>query len=446
MYAMISSQGKTIALTMTAILFFIAAGKTVKSARTKRTCYFLFIIILLAMRVIFSSAPYFSFLLIVILIYLTGKFHYPVKIAQEELIWRLCNTTIFLFSLLSGITGLYRHHFFYLFEICITVFYAGFQLLFLKKKLRIQYGTLQVLLWSGIMIYSCVSAYDLAAAALNYRVNNLVIWITICITLYLMYLVLFKTQSVFPGDRGKRENLRPADSGLTDTEGLLILQDKLVKVGALATGIIHELKNIFFAISTSVDLAFNRRDAEIRNQCLHLIRESAEKGKLFTETVLKRIKLEDTRKERLHLAGEFQKLLTIVKANYRSEGIVFSSDVQADLYIYAGKIDFEQIVLNLISNSVNALYPYPAEEKRILLSAAQTEDKIIIDIIDNGPGVPPELEFEMFKPDVSGNTSTGLGLYIADLLAKRNNGMLAYYPLDQGSDFRLIFDKPEPEI
>jgi two-component system sensor histidine kinase PilS (NtrC family) len=68
-----------------------------------------------------------------------------------------------------------------------------------------------------------------------------------------------------------------------------------------------------------------------------------------------------------------------------------------------------------------------------------------LDIIDNGPGVDPEVADEIFEPFfTTGGSGTGLGLYIAREICESNQAQLRLHPVPGGgSRFRITFTDTE---
>ena len=73
-----------------------------------------------------------------------------------------------------------------------------------------------------------------------------------------------------------------------------------------------------------------------------------------------------------------------------------------------------------------------------MISARVAEGQGVIEVIDSGAGVPPELQNRLFELSVSGRQSTGLGLFLAKALIERNQGSLAYIPTERGACFRVV--------
>jgi signal transduction histidine kinase len=98
-----------------------------------------------------------------------------------------------------------------------------------------------------------------------------------------------------------------------------------------------------------------------------------------------------------------------------------------------------RVLSNLIRNAVQALEHVGTPQPRVTVAASRLEDSVIIDVIDNGPGVPPRARahlFEAFTGAVRPG-GTGLGLAIAAELVALHGGSIALMPSAQGAAFRV---------
>jgi signal transduction histidine kinase len=69
-----------------------------------------------------------------------------------------------------------------------------------------------------------------------------------------------------------------------------------------------------------------------------------------------------------------------------------------------------------------------------------------IDVMDEGPGVPPALQPLLFEPFARGDLSTegcGLGLHLVREIMRAHEGEVGLVPIDQGATFRLRFPRPQ---
>jgi signal transduction histidine kinase len=91
----------------------------------------------------------------------------------------------------------------------------------------------------------------------------------------------------------------------------------------------------------------------------------------------------------------------------------------------------ERVLENLVDNALQA------GAARIDLSLSVQDGKAVIEVRDDGPGIPEHLRKRVFDPFVSGGTGSGLGLaVVADVLAS-HGGDIAVLPNDPGARFRI---------
>ena len=84
-----------------------------------------------------------------------------------------------------------------------------------------------------------------------------------------------------------------------------------------------------------------------------------------------------------------------------------------------------RVLLNLIQNAADALGEAKVEAPKIHVSLRREGDFFVIDVEDNGPGIPVEMRDVIFDPYVTTkHTGTGLGLAIVKKIAIEHGGMV----------------------
>jgi two-component system nitrogen regulation sensor histidine kinase GlnL len=111
--------------------------------------------------------------------------------------------------------------------------------------------------------------------------------------------------------------------------------------------------------------------------------------------------------------------------------------------------DFDQLIqifLNIIRNAVQAMYGRGEIILRTRIRRNITIDKdyhrlgMMVEVEDNGPGIPKTLQDSLFYPLVTGRADgTGLGLYLVQNLAQLNGGTVACQSQPGRTVFTLIF-------
>jgi signal transduction histidine kinase len=114
-----------------------------------------------------------------------------------------------------------------------------------------------------------------------------------------------------------------------------------------------------------------------------------------------------------------------------------SVDLKPDLpRVRAIGSDLNQIWTNLIDNAIDAV----GEAGEVAVTAGPRLDFVIVHIVDNGPGIPPNLGEQIFDPFVTTKPvgqGTGLGLDIARRLVRRNDGDIEFESRPGRTEFRV---------
>ncbi len=132
-----------------------------------------------------------------------------------------------------------------------------------------------------------------------------------------------------------------------------------------------------------------------------------------------------------------------------TQGYVFETDLDDDVYTYAGKARVEQVLYNLIGNAVN----YTGEDKRVIVRLKRREGCSRFEVQDSGKGIPPDeidtiweryyRASELHKRPVQG---TGLGLSIVkSVLLKYSIPFGVQSEEGKGSCFWVDFPDPPDE-
>lgn len=122
------------------------------------------------------------------------------------------------------------------------------------------------------------------------------------------------------------------------------------------------------------------------------------------------------------------------------EGASLKADIEPEtLDVYADRYQLERIIANLTRNALQA------GATAVTVSARGAPDATVIDVSDDGPGLPPERRRDMFRPlGASGRRDgTGLGLAITNELVQGHQGTIELVETtDAGTQFRIHLPGP----
>jgi signal transduction histidine kinase len=121
--------------------------------------------------------------------------------------------------------------------------------------------------------------------------------------------------------------------------------------------------------------------------------------------------------------------------------------VPPDLTVHVDPDQMARVLSNLIRNAVQALEQAGTKSPRVTVAAARLISDVVIDVIDNGPGVPPKAREHLFEAFRGGARAggTGLGLAIAAELVRLHGGRIELLPSSQGASFRITLPETPPQ-
>jgi two-component system nitrogen regulation sensor histidine kinase GlnL len=199
----------------------------------------------------------------------------------------------------------------------------------------------------------------------------------------------------------------------------------------LVRGLAHEIKNPLGGLRGAAQLLAMELDDSVLTEYTQVIINEADRLQVLVDQLLGPRKLPVKEAVNIHHVLEY--VLSVVSAG---TGNLISITRDYDPSIPRLQGDQDQLIqafLNIVQNSAQAT----GDEGRILFKtrvqrhftlASKIYPLVVqIDITDNGPGVPEELQDKVFYPMVTGKAEgTGLGLSIAQSLINRHAGLIEF--------------------
>ncbi len=129
--------------------------------------------------------------------------------------------------------------------------------------------------------------------------------------------------------------------------------------------------------------------------------------------------------------------LAVVRAKAKAKPAEILLDIAPDLpTVTATGGELNQIWLNLIENALDAI----SESGHIQIIARKELDRVVVRVVDDGHGVPPELLAQIFDPFFTTKEpgeGTGLGLDIARSIVRRHSGDIEVESHPGKTEFRV---------
>ncbi len=121
----------------------------------------------------------------------------------------------------------------------------------------------------------------------------------------------------------------------------------------------------------------------------------------------------------------------VIMQHKLKQGVTVKREYAPDLpHIEAYASELNQVWTNIIDNAVDAmdLSSGSGQGGEIILRTRVEDNRVVVEIIDNGPGIPDNIQERIFEPFFTTKppgSGTGLGLHIShDIIANRHHGQL----------------------
>ncbi len=221
-------------------------------------------------------------------------------------------------------------------------------------------------------------------------------------------------------------------------EAQYLRAQRLESVGALASGIAHDLNNVLTPILMSVELLRPLARSSHDSEMLQLLSDSARRGSDIVQQLLLFGRGTDSPRSLLSVAAVIRDLGRMIRETF-PRNLTISVQAPADLrLVQADRTQLEQVVLNLCVNARDAMpeggkLSVVAENVNVepTFAAAHGGRKagahVRIEVKDTGGGIPPELLDKIFDPFFTTKPvgeGTGLGLATAVGIVRSHEGFI----------------------
>jgi signal transduction histidine kinase len=150
--------------------------------------------------------------------------------------------------------------------------------------------------------------------------------------------------------------------------------------------------------------------------------------------------------ESVDIESGLRDTIRVIASKAKGKGAAIKLDIEPNLpRAYANGGELNQVWLNLIDNALDAI----PESGRIDVSVRQEYDRIVVRVIDNGPGIPADIVSRIFDPFFTTKPpgqGTGLGLDVTRRLLRRYHGEVSLDSSPGRTEFRvsLLIEKTAP--
>lgn len=219
--------------------------------------------------------------------------------------------------------------------------------------------------------------------------------------------------------------------------------EKLATAGSLAASVAHEVNNPLASISSLVQSLLVNANDERERETLRLIISQITRisGVLRDLMDFARPKALEPRPTDLNQV--LKKSIELASYDKRFKKLTVRTELQSLPTLQLDPDRMQQVFLNLLLNARDAIADN-AEDGEIIISTNAVNGEVMIEIADNGHGIPPEMLQRIFDPFFTTKPKgqgTGLGLAVCHSIVAAQGGQISAANRQRGSVFTVVFQR-----
>lgn len=216
--------------------------------------------------------------------------------------------------------------------------------------------------------------------------------------------------------------------------------ESLAVMGRLTAGLAHEVRNPLNAATLQLDVlrrtAARVQDASIRRKIetrTNVVQDELRRLSLLLDDFLNLARARRLEPVRCEVRVLLEEVVELRRPEIESQGIEFIEDIDLGSCVLVAERDrLKQVVNNLITNAVEAVADCRQSTVRIR-SRVLDDGSWEVNVIDNGPGIAPEVAARAFESFVTTkDAGTGLGLAIVKRIVDLHGGTAKLTALPEG--------------
>lgn len=258
---------------------------------------------------------------------------------------------------------------------------------------------------------------------------------------------------------------------------MMVQTEKMISIGGIAAGIAHEInnplgiitqnaynllqrtrpdfkKNVDTAQSIGLDMAL--LDAYMQRRGIPGFVQDIQDAALRAANIIRHMldfsRRSDVRNTTCSVTDVLDRAVALAQSDYdlkkhfdfRKIRIVKEYSDNLPL-ITCAETEIEQVVLNLLRNAAQAMADGPGTDPWIEIKALSAEGSLRVEVADNGPGMPEEVQRRIFEPFFTTKApgiGTGLGLSVSYFIVTKGHGGRMWVESGPGKGSRFVVELP----
>ncbi len=231
-----------------------------------------------------------------------------------------------------------------------------------------------------------------------------------------------------------------------EKEQILIQKSKFIALVEMISNIAHQWRQPLSELSSVLmAIKFKYSMGKLDNEFLKTKTGEADKLIEYMSHTIEDFRnffMPKKEKEEFLIYDSIQSVMTIIGTALKDNDIAVNIDVNKEAKLTSFLNEYEQVLLNIISNAKDVLIQNNIKEPTIDISLKESKDYVALHITDNGGGIRVTPKSKIFEPyfttkdDAHG---TGIGLYMSKIIIEKNmKGKLRVKNVPNGACFQIL--------
>ena len=229
-----------------------------------------------------------------------------------------------------------------------------------------------------------------------------------------------------------------------EKDRVMFQQARLAQMGEMIGNIAHQWRQPLNEISLliqSFEMAFyrDRLNEEFLEKRLEESEEIIDK---MSQTIDDFRNFFNPNKEKslFSINGSIEDGIKLLQASFDNSSIEIKKDFSDEVELFGFQNEFEQVILNILSNAKDILISRDCQIRRVEISISKYENWAFVSISDTGGGVSEKSLSRVFEPYFTTKEQgegTGIGLYMSKSIIERMGGKIEVENGELGAVFKI---------
>ncbi|QDF30417.1 sensor histidine kinase [Halarcobacter anaerophilus] len=253
--------------------------------------------------------------------------------------------------------------------------------------------------------------------------NQHFVFIFLLIALSLLFFVISKSSY----NKKLEKEVNKQLNELRQKDKLLIAQSKLAAVGETLAHIAHQWKQPLSQINSVVaNIEADFEDKKLNSKRLEEHLNEIEKLTFYMSDTIESFNnylQPNDEKEVFSIKEAFDNAFALVYKLFESKQIECKFEIKEDSQVLGVKKEFVQAILVILNNAKDVLVDNKIEKPKINIYIGREENRVCLEISDNGGGIPQEYFEKIFDPYFTTkphSQGTGHGLCMAKMIVEKS--------------------------